>query len=237
MVLAELHIWHSRPIAPTRRVALGDGNLPVDPAPGPGGLLLGAVMARFGPDLDDELRRDVRRLMREVERGVAIGQPRLRHRYQHDRVGLTRSRHLLIGGADGLRFELETSKASPVQSVLAAVYACEDLDADLRSPVLRVLRRGFEWVGPIGAGLVEHLVGADLARQFHSGAFTLASDSLLWAFDVLGLEPHDDPAPTVVQRRYRALLRDAHPDHGGVRADAADRIATLVRAREILLSP
>ncbi len=75
-----------------------------------------------------------------------------------------------------------------------------------------------------------------MARQFRSGAFALAGDSLLWAFDVLGLEPHADPAPTLVQRRYRALLRDAHPDHGGGRDDAADRIATLARAREILLS-
>ena len=174
--------------------------------------------------------------MREVERGIAIGQPRLRHRYQRDRVGLTRSRHRLVGGADGLRFELETSKASPVQSVLAAVYACEDLADDDRPAVMRVLQRGFDWLGPVGPGLVEHLVGSDLARQYRSGAFGLASDSLLWAFDVLGLEPHDDPAPTVVQRRYRALLRDAHPDHGGGRDDAADRIATLVRAREILLA-
>ena len=31
MLLAELEVWHSRPIAPTRRVSLGHLILPVDP--------------------------------------------------------------------------------------------------------------------------------------------------------------------------------------------------------------
>jgi hypothetical protein len=198
--------------------------------------VLGAVMARFGPDLDDDLRVDVLRLMRDVESGVAIGQPRLRHRYQRDRIGLTRSRHRLVGGSEGLRFEFETAKASPVQSVLAAVYACEEIDPEARREVMRVLRRGFDWTGPVGSGLVDHLVGSEMARRFRSGSFELANDSLLWAFDVLGLDPDEDPGPRLVQRRYRALLRDAHPDHGGGERDAADRIATLARAREILLS-
>ena len=236
MLLAELQIWHSRPIAPTRRVALGDSLLPTDPAPGLGGVLLGAVMARFGPDLDDDLRADVKVLMREVERGQTIGQPRLRHRFQADRVGLMRSRHRLLTADEGLRFELETAKASPSQSVLAAVYACGEIPAEQRSIVLEVVRRGFEWVGPVGSGLLDHLVGVESARRFRAGAINGTSDSLLWAFDVLGLEPHDDPAPKVVQRAYRALLRDAHPDHGGGTSDAADRIATLSRARRILLS-
>jgi hypothetical protein len=34
MLLSELEIWHSRPVTPTRRVALGNLVLPVDPAPG-----------------------------------------------------------------------------------------------------------------------------------------------------------------------------------------------------------
>ena len=41
MLLAELEVWHSRPVTPTRRVALGHLVLPVDPTPGFGGLLLG----------------------------------------------------------------------------------------------------------------------------------------------------------------------------------------------------
>jgi hypothetical protein len=39
-----------------------------------------------------------------------------------------------------------------------------------------------------------------------------------------------------VQRRFRAALRDAHPDHGGVVDDAAQRIADLSEARRILLA-
>ena len=40
MLLAELEVWHSRPVTPTRRVSLGHLVLPVDPTPGFGGLLL-----------------------------------------------------------------------------------------------------------------------------------------------------------------------------------------------------
>ncbi len=46
MLLAELEIFHSRSAQPTRRVALGHLVLPVEPAPGLGGILLGAVVAR-----------------------------------------------------------------------------------------------------------------------------------------------------------------------------------------------
>ena len=38
-----------------------------------------------------------------------------------------------------------------------------------------------------------------------------------------------------VQRQFRDLLRDAHPDHGGDIDDAAQRIADLTEARRILL--
>ena len=48
--LAELEIHHSRPFAPTRRIALGPSRLPVDPAPGPGGVLLGGIVAHHRDD-------------------------------------------------------------------------------------------------------------------------------------------------------------------------------------------
>ena len=38
-----------------------------------------------------------------------------------------------------------------------------------------------------------------------------------------------------VQKRFRRLLRTAHPDHGGASAGAAERIAELTEARELLL--
>jgi hypothetical protein len=38
-----------------------------------------------------------------------------------------------------------------------------------------------------------------------------------------------------VQQRFRRMLRLAHPDHGGDAEGAADRIAELTEARELLL--
>lgn len=238
MILASLEVWHSRPIAPTRRVALGDCDLPTDPAPGPGGLLLGAILARFSEDLDGDLRSDMTTLMDEVERGQQIGQPRLRHRLQADRVGLNRSRHLLVSGPEGLRFELETAQGLPAQSALAAVYACGEVPLDRRPDVMDILRRGLEWRGPMGPGLIDHLVGYEIGMRLRSGAFATASDPLIWAMGVLEieLEAGADIEAKAVQKSYRRLLRSAHPDHGAVEDGAADRIAELGRAREILLS-
>lgn len=236
MVLASLEVWHSRSIAPTRRVALGDSNLPTEPAPGPGGLLLGAVLARFSADLDGDLRDDMQTLMNEIERGQRVGQPRLRHRLQADRVGLSRSRHRLVVGEEGLRFELETQKGLPAQHALAAVYACGEVPLERRTAVMDVLRRGLEWVGPVGPGLIDHLVGRDVAMRFRSGAYASASDPMIWALGILELESVDDVAPKDVQKSYRRLLRSAHPDHGAGENEAADRIAELSKAREILLS-
>ncbi len=46
MLLAELEIWHTRPLTPTRRVSLGHMVLPTDPAPGFGGLLTNFYIAK-----------------------------------------------------------------------------------------------------------------------------------------------------------------------------------------------
>ena len=236
MTLAFLDVWHSRPIAPTRRVALGDFDLPTDPAPGPGGLLLGAVIARFAPDLDRDILAEMNILMDEVERGDKIGQPRLRHRLQKDIVGLSQSTHRLVIGDEGLRFELEMHKGLPAQSALAAVYACEQVPLGRRAPVMAVLRRGLEWVGPLGPGLIDHLVGRDVAMQFRSGRYATASSPLLWARQILELDASKDVDSKEIQRSYRRLLRDVHPDHGAQVDDAADRIAELTRARDLLLA-
>ncbi len=236
MIIASLEVWHSRPIAPTRRVSVGKLDLPTDPAPGAGGLLLGAVLARFAADLDGDLRSEMTTLMDEVERGLKIGQPRLRHRLQSDVVGLSRSEHRLVSGEKGLRFELETAKGLPAQSALAAVYACGEVPLERRAQVMDVLRRGLEWTGPIGPGVIDYLVGHDVGMQMRSGAYANASSPHLWAKEILELEASDEPAPKDIQRSYRRLLRSAHPDHGAGEEEAADRIAELSRAREILLS-
>ena len=97
MLLAELEVRHSRPIAPTRRVALGKLWLPTDPAPGFGGILLAGIVASSLPSLDDDLADELDRLIEDLDRGCRIAQPRLRHRFQKDVIGLDRSTHRLHG--------------------------------------------------------------------------------------------------------------------------------------------
>ena len=58
MPLAVLEVYHSRPVAPTRRVALGQRTLPADPAPGWAGVLLGGIAASHGPGVADDVLDD-----------------------------------------------------------------------------------------------------------------------------------------------------------------------------------
>jgi hypothetical protein len=229
VLLAEFEIWHSRPIAPTRRVALGSMMLPVDPAPGFGGLLLGAVMAVNLHSVDEDLVPDVHRLLGEIERGERVAQPRLRHRFQVDRHGLAVSRHRLLGDDDTVRFEID-SVGAPLQQVLGAVYALERLDAPVRRAVVPTLRRAMTWNGPMGADFVNHLVGRG------TSSIAAAVDPRAWALDVLGF-----PGGTVrftkreVMDRFRERLRTAHPDHGGDEGQASRAIGDITEARRVLL--
>jgi hypothetical protein len=56
-----------------------------------------------------------------------------------------------------------------------------------------------------------------------------------WAMEVLGLHADMAVERDDVNRRYRRLLRDAHPDHGAAAKGAAERIAELSEARTLLL--
>jgi hypothetical protein len=62
------------------------------------------------------------------------------------------------------------------------------------------------------------------------------ADDRRWAMETLGLRPDIRADRAEVQRRYRRLVRAAHPDHGGAQDGAADRLAQLSEARTILLS-
>ena len=234
MILAELEVFHSRPIAPTRRVALGRRDLPISPAPGFGGILLGGVVAGHMPGLDPELFDDLNRLTLQLENGMRVSQPRLRHRLQVDRIGLQRSVHRLKGEGEELAFELD-DKGSPAQHILAAVYAAGDLPFGPRTLVMDAIRKAMRWSGSIDGALVAHLSG--LAHS-EAWAATARHDPIRWALDVLGLTARDGvgPGKRAVQRRFRQLLREAHPDHGGAGGDAALRIAQLAEARRLLLA-
>jgi hypothetical protein len=228
MLLAELEVHHNRPFTPTRRLALGRRHLPTDPPPGFGAVLLGGIAAVAAEELDGEDRDGLRRLMHHLEVGHRVVQPQLRHRFQTDTHGLARTRAVLLGQGEEITFDFEGA-GSPLQLTLAAVYCAGQLGAGLRPRVFDVIRRGLTWRGPIDPSLVRHLTGdADLRW-----AATAFADPRLWALDVLGLGP--EGSNREVQRRFRQLLREAHPDHGGETDAAAERIADLTQARRILL--
>jgi hypothetical protein len=228
MLLAELEVFHTRPAVPTRRVALGHLVLPVDPAPGFGGLLLGAVVAQHIVGVHPDLHHDVMRLVTEVERGERIVQPRLRHRYQVDRHGLSHSRHQLVGAGDDIDFDFGTT-GSDLAQVLGAIYAVERLDPVSRHAIAPVLQRAIRWRGPIGPALVAHLAGS---RSMELAAL---ADPLAWALDVLGFPAGSErPSKREVTKQYRRRMRDVHPDHGGEASDASKAILDLNEARRIL---
>jgi hypothetical protein len=233
VILAELEVFHSRAIAPTRRVAVGDRDLPVTPAPGFGGVLLGGVVAAHMPVLDPDLFDDLDQLTRQLEAGYRIPQPRLRHRLQTDRVGLQRSVHRLVGGGEELVFELD-DKGAPAHHILAAVYAAGELPLGPRNRVMEAIRKAMRWTGAIDGSLVAHLSG--LARH-HDWSIEAHRDPVGWALAVLDLaSSRDRPGRRAIQRRFRDLVREAHPDHGGDRHEAAGRLAELSEARRILLA-
>jgi hypothetical protein len=231
-VLAELDVFHSRAFSPTRRVALGRRTLPVEPPPGFGGVLLGGIVAAHMDDLDPELRPDLYRLTMQLEDGRRIPQPRLRHRFQIDHVGLARSRHRLVTDGEGIEFELE-ERGAPTQQILAAVYAAGQLPPVPRRRVMEAIRKATRWRGPIGPALIAHLSGMGGAQTWSAAAF---EDPFQWALGVLGVDVNGSGIDRAeVQRRFRELLRAAHPDHGATSDGAAQRIADLTEARRILL--
>ena len=229
MLLAELQIWHTRPMTPTRRVALGHLVLPTDPAPGLGGVLLAAVVAAYLPSVDDDLRPDIGRLIDQVARGERVVQPRLQHRYQVDRHGLAASVHQLNGDAGHVEFDLH-SLGRPLSQVLGAVYALERLSLESRRNVAPVLHRALRWRGPIGPSFVADITG--VSRTDLVGI----ADPRVWALDLLGF-PMGTTKVTKkdVMARFRLMLREAHPDHGGDDSTAGATIERLGEARRILL--
>ena len=229
MLLAELEVWHSRPITPTRRVALGHLVLPADPAPGFGGLLLGAVTAAFLDDVDGDLVPDIHRLVDQIDRGERVTQPRLRHRYQVDRHGLARSTHRMVGTGENLGFEFENN-GSALQQVLGAIYAAERLAPASRHSVAAVLHKAMRWRGPVGPSLIAHLAGARAAT------FASLADPRAWALEVLGFPVGTaKPSKREIMSRFRDRLRDIHPDHGGDESAASKAIGELTDARRVLL--
>ena len=235
MILAELNVWHSRPAVPTRRVALGDDNLNFDPTPGPGGLLLAAVVAIYSQQLDDDGNADLNELLNKLEIGARIPQPRLRHRLQQDRIGLTRSTHRLVSLANGnISLELAPSDR-PEPHVLAALYRAGQEPSPTRRSLLTLLRSARRWQGQDSRDLLRYLTGDSSEVPWNGNQIV---DPVAWALEVLGFPtqpPTDIPDSRLVRRTFRKMLRSAHPDHGGAASEAGSRIDALTAARNILL--
>lgn len=236
--LAELAIYHSRAFAPTRRLALAPSRLPVDPAPGPGGVLLGAVVAHHRDELDEDLFESLLKLTMQLQEGQRIVQPRMRHRFQDDQHGLTRSRARLRREGDGLMVEFE-NKGTGLQLMLGAVYTAGKMEPGPRRAVMDAIRKGMRWGGALDRRLYAHLSGLDGGQAWSADVY---EDPVRWALQTLGMQgapssaAADMPDRKLVQRRFRDALRAAHPDHGGASDDAAKRINDLTEARRILLS-
>ncbi|HRE02115.1 MAG TPA: hypothetical protein PLV68_12505, partial [Ilumatobacteraceae bacterium] len=213
-----------------RRVALGNLVLPVEPAPGFGGLLLGAVVAHHLGDVDDDFHADISRLLDQIDRGERIVQPRLRYRFQVDRHGLATSRHRMEGEGDNVHFSF-TTNASALAQVLGAIYAIERLDVAARHALVPVIHKAMRWRGPIGPSFIAHLAGTT------SSTLRAMADPRAWALEVFGF-----PVGTTTLSKkqivaaYRDRLREVHPDHGGDHGTAHRSIANLGEARRILLT-
>lgn len=227
-LLAELEIWHTRRVAPTRRVALGHMVLPVDPAPGFGGLLLGAIVANHLVGVPDDLIGDVHRLIDEVEKGARIVQPRLRHRFQVDRHGLAVSHHRMLGDGDEISFDFD-SLGTDLSQVLGAIYAVERLAPEYRKQIAPVLQKAARWRGPIGPSLIAYLAGSQTL------ALEALADTRAWALEILGFDVDGkSPSKREVMSKFRQRMRDVHPDHGGDSVDAAKAMSDLAEARRLL---
>lgn len=235
ITIAELEICHSRPIAPTRRIALGGRNLPCDPPPGAGGVLLAGVLAHAAPDIERELRVDLVRVMDTLAAGHRAVQPTVRHRFQTDRVGLTVSRQRLVSDGRSLAFDFDDENARAVQLALGTVYAAGTLPEPARGPVFEAFQSALIWSRPVDSSFISMIMGG-VAIKADIGDLRAWNDPVGWALDVLELDGDETPSKRIVQRKFRSLLRAAHPDHGAIDDGAAARIAELSEARRILLA-
>ena len=249
VLLAELTVRHTRRHMPTRRVAIDHAYLPTSGG-GHGISLVATVVAVHLPLVPEEQRELLPRLLDQARNGLTIPRIALRHRLQHDVHGLDRSRHRVLGEDGHLVVELDRHGAATPQ-VLGAVMAAAALPGSSRGAVLDAIRRvvNGRWAGlaadvelrelfdrestmpPPLAGTRAWAPGAPPEEEAWRG---VASEER-WAMEVLGLRVGMALERDDINRRFRRLLRDAHPDSGGVAAQAAMRIEELSEARAILL--
>ena len=230
MLLAELEIFHSRTNAPTRRVALGYTYLPIQKGSGNGAVLLAGIVARFIPILMKIFMMTIK-IALSTPTWERISQPRLRHRFQEDKIGLARTVHQLREFEGKYRFIFELNEAAAEQNILAAAYSISQFAYKDRPAVVNLMLKAVKWRGEVGTDFISYLLSrhdkfvADLGHE--------SSES--WALQVLGISsrnPDDEEVKTVSK-----ASRSTHPDTGDddIKVDVAKRIQELTEARRILL--
>jgi len=250
VLLAELIVRHTRRHMPTRRVALESAYLPTS-GPAHGVALLAAVVATNLPAVVDDERELLIRLVEDARNGLSVPRIALRHRLQRDMHGLDRSRHRLVGENGKLVIEIDAHGAQ-VPQVLGALLGAAALPSSGRTVAIDALRRVVtgRWDG-LARGVEVRFVAPDMWDYLRpplaaSGSWKPGGPPLeeewngvpadqRWAMEVLGLRAGMSVARDDVNRRFRRMLRDAHPDSGGAAGAAAARIAELTEARAILL--
>ncbi len=256
MVLAELNIRHTRRHQPTRRVALGDVYLPTI-GPAYGAVLLGAVVAEHLPDVDEEQRELAPRLLADARDGLSVPRIAMRYRLQTDLHGLDRSRHRLVGESGRVLLELDRH-GRPDPQVIGAVMAAAALPPSARGTAIRAVDTALRHPGQLPEGIVVRRLfeGVPGMQPYAPGESPAGDEWPLgdaahapdlearwrgvpserrWAMEVLGLGAGMRVKRADVQARFRRLVRQAHPDHGAARDGAAERLAELSEARELLL--
>jgi hypothetical protein len=237
---------------PTRRVALDDGYLPTSGSAF-GGVLLGAVVAEHVPGLDEEQLDALGRLVDAGRGGLTVPRIALRYRLQTDTHGLDLSRHRItsadvIGGSALPVLELDRH-GPPAPQVIAAVMAAAALPPSGRKIAFRFVDAALARPGflPEGLEVRRMFQGLPGLRPYPPGArvpdngrvpgdeWRGVPSERRWAMEVLGLGAGMVVERDDVQRRFRRLVRLAHPDHGAGSTGAAERIAELADARELLL--
>ena len=157
-------------------------------------------MATNIAEIDPDLVPDLLRLTTELEEGRRVPQPRLRYRFQEDKIGLQPSRHRLVGHGEELSFDFDDDNGLPAQQVLGAVYAAGRLDRAVRSAVMQSVRRAVRWEGGADGDLIATLAGVGRGRPLSAFAF---ENPVSWAIGILRLDP--TPAPPGNGERCRAV--------------------------------
>jgi hypothetical protein len=252
VILAELNIRHTRRHMPTRRVALDASYLPMNGS-AYGAALLSAVVAENIEGLDDEQRELLPRFMKAALDGFHVPRIGLRYRLQTDVHGLDLSRHRLLEESGVLVVELDVHGAAQPQ-VIGSIMAASAMGQTTRRKALRAIDAAIAQPGvipePFLVRRLLHGVPAERPPLAASGPVGPINGVVLpdaakwagipserrWAMEVLGLGAEMKVERTDIQKRFRRLLRTAHPDHGGESVGAAERIAELTEARELLLA-